>query len=165
MNTLVLKIKTLSSQKTKNFAKLLAGEILARPPKISSALVLALTGDLGSGKTTFIQGFCKGAGIKKRITSPSFVLTKSYKLKTKSYKKIYHIDCYRIQKPKEILRLGFKEIINNPQNIVLIEWANRIKKVLSRNIVWISFGYGKKINQRSINVKFKNQKSKIKMTM
>jgi len=153
MNTSVLRIKTLSSQKTKNFAKILAEKILAELPQISSALILALTGDLGSGKTTFIQGFCKGAGIKKRITSPTFVIVKSYKLKVKSYKSIYHIDCYRIQKPKELLKLGFKEIINNPQNIVLIEWAEKLKKILPKKINWIRFEYGKKLNERKIIVK------------
>jgi len=141
------------ASETKKIAKLLAGKILTRLPKISSALILALTGDLGSGKTTFIQGFCKGAGIKKRITSPTFVIIKSFMLHASCFKKIYHLDCYRIQKPKELLNLGFREIINNPQNIVLIEWAEKIKKLLPRKIIWVRFEYGRKINERKITIK------------
>src|SRR3990167_2142993 len=83
----MLKISTTSSKKTKEAAQFLAEKAFKRPSK-NSALIIALTGDLGAGKTTFVQGFCKGIGVKKRITSPTFVLIKSYKLKTKSYDKI-----------------------------------------------------------------------------
>lgn len=141
----MLKFSSHSPRETKKFAKLLAKEILTRPPKISSALVLALTGDLGSGKTTFIQGFCKGAGIKKHITSPTFIIFRRYK-------NIYHVDCYRIQRPQESLKLGFKEIIANPRNIVLIEWAEKIKKLLPWKTIWINFDYGKKENERKIEI-------------
>ena len=96
--------------------------------KKKNALILALSGNLGSGKTTFIQGFLRAAGIRRKITSPTFVLIKNYKIQTENYKRVYHIDCYRIKKSKELLDLGLKEILNNPENIVLIEWPERIKK-------------------------------------
>ncbi len=89
----MLKFLSHSSQGTKKFAKNLAKKILARPPKIKSALILALTGDLGSGKTTFIQGFCRAAGVEGRIVSPTFVIFRRYK-------NIYHLDCHRLQNPK-----------------------------------------------------------------
>lgn len=140
-----------SSKKTKKIAKDLAEKILAKPAKKNSALVIGLTGDLGSGKTTFIQGFCKGVGIKKRITSPTFVIFKRYKIQDTRFKSIYHIDCYRIQKPKELLKLGFKEIINNPENTVLIEWAEKIRKFLPKNTIWIKFEHVRE-NERIIQV-------------
>jgi tRNA threonylcarbamoyladenosine biosynthesis protein TsaE len=144
---------------TKRFAKVFAKKITGRSSGFSSRLrrqaasIIGLTGDLGAGKTTFIQGFLKGLGVKKRITSPTFVLIKNYELRIKNYginKRIYHIDCYRIQKPQELLKLGFREIINNPKNIVLIEWAEKIKKILPKRTNWIKFEYGKKENERKI---------------
>ena len=123
----MLKISSDSSKKTKEAARSLVEKILKKPPE-DSALIIALTGDLGSGKTTFIQGFFKGVGIKKRITSPTFVIFKRFKIHDSRFKSIYHIDCYRLT-PKELAVLDFQEIINNPQNIVLIEWAEKIKKI------------------------------------
>lgn len=141
-----------SSNQTKRIAKFLASRLLKGGSR-KNALVLALIGDLGSGKTTFIQGFSRAMGVKKRITSPTFVITKSYKLKTESYQRIYHLDCYRIKKPKEILDLEFKKIISNPQNIVLIEWADRIKKLLPKNTICLKFSHGEKERERIIKIK------------
>ncbi|MEK7062388.1 MAG: tRNA (adenosine(37)-N6)-threonylcarbamoyltransferase complex ATPase subunit type 1 TsaE [Patescibacteria group bacterium] len=151
-------IKTTSSAQTKKIAKLLAQEILSAKFPRKSALVLALSGDLGAGKTTFVQGFLCGAGIRKKITSPTFVLIKNYELGIKNYgnyKKIYHIDCYRIYKPKDILSTGIKEILNNPENIVLIEWPERIGRILPKTAIVIKLKYGKKENERIIIIKFK----------
>lgn len=149
-----MKISSRSSNETKKFARFLAKKVFSGFYKKTSALIMGLVGDLGSGKTTFVQGFLKGLGVKKRITSPTFVLMKSYKLQTTSYKKIYHIDCYRIQKPQELSKLGFKEIIDNPENIVLIEWAEKIKKILpKKNVIWLKFDYGEKENERNILLK------------
>jgi len=123
---------TKSPRETDKLAKILAREIIKFKSKIKSALIFGLVGELGAGKTTFIQAFAKGMGIKKRLTSPTFVLMKKYK-------NLYHIDCYRIKNPKDILALDFEEIISTPQNIVLIEWAEKIKKILPKNKIWIKF--------------------------
>ncbi len=123
-----------------------------RPHEYKNALVFALTGDLGSGKTTFVQGFLKALGIRKKITSPTFVIFKRFKVKGLRFKNIYHIDCYRIQKPNDLLILGLKEILNNPQNIVLIEWAEKVKRILPKNTIWLKFEHGKKENIRDIRI-------------
>jgi len=146
----MLKVLTHSSNGTKRFAKVFAKKILARSFEFPLTLIIGLTGDLGSGKTTFIQGFLKGLGVKQRITSPTFVIFKRYEIKNEKYKNVYHIDCYRLNKPEEILKLDFKEIISNSKNIVLIEWAEKLKKVLPQKINWINFEYGKKSNERKI---------------
>ena len=99
-----------------------------------TAVVLALEGSLGGGKTTFLQGFAKGLGVKEKILSPTFVIMKRFG-------NFYHFDCYRINKPEEILELGFEEIISNPKNIVAIEWPERIKKVLPKNLITIKFKF------------------------
>lgn len=115
---------TKNVSETRKIAKLLAQEI--------NGGVIGLTGELGAGKTTFIQAFAKGLGIKDKLTSPTFVLMKKYG-------NLYHIDCYRISSYKDILALDFKEIISNPKNIIVIEWAEKIKKILPKNTIWLKF--------------------------
>ncbi len=148
------KFKTTSSRQTKKLAALLAQEILSASWRIKKqALVLALSGDLGAGKTTFTQGFLRGLGVRGKIASPSFTLIKNYELRIKNYgkyKKIFHIDCYRIYKPKDILSIGIKEILSNSLNIVLIEWPERIKRILPSKIISIKFKHGLKENERVI---------------
>jgi len=137
--------KTDSSKETQKIAAGLAKKFLRAKTKRKNALVFALMGELGSGKTTFVQGFLRGLGIKKKITSPTFVIAKNYK-------QAYHIDCYRIKKADELLKLGLREVLENPQNIVLIEWAEKIKKILPKNFVWLKFEHGPKENIRVIRL-------------
>lgn len=128
-----------SSLQTKNIAKVLAKTILGGQPK-KGATIVALAGELGSGKTTFAQGFAKGLGVKEKILSPTFILIRSYTLDAIRYKLLYHIDCYRLDNPmQELLHLGLKNILADPKNILVVEWANRIKKILPRDALWITF--------------------------
>lgn len=124
---------TNSPFQTKKLGEKLAKEILRNKLK-RRAFVIGLTGELGGGKTTFLQGFARGLGIKEKILSPTFVIMKRFK-------NFYHIDCYRLQKPEELLDLGFKEIISNPSNIVVIEWADKIKKIIPKNTIRIKFNF------------------------
>jgi len=123
-----------SAKQTQKIAKELAEKVLRKKKNQDHAFVMALKGDLGGGKTTFVQGFAKGLGIGEKITSPTFVIYKKYG-------NFYHFDCYRIKKPKEILDLGFKEIIQDPKNIVVIEWADRIKRIIPKHALWIDFNF------------------------
>ncbi len=94
-------------------------------------LVIALEGDLGAGKTTFTQAFAKALGVAKQLKSPTFVLMKHYALHdVPGYSTLYHLDCYRLQNPKDLEPLGVEHILKQPGNIVLIEWAERVKDVL-----------------------------------
>jgi len=142
--------ETKSAQETKKIAKLLAQEISRAKLKTKRAVVLALTGDLGSGKTTFIQGFLRGLGIKKKITSPTFVIMKKFHAPCSMFHDVYHIDCYRLRKPAELIDLGLKELLGKPQTIILIEWAEKIQKILPKNTIWLEFKHGKKPNERVI---------------
>lgn len=101
--------------------------------KFRSGDVVALYGDLGSGKTTFVQGIAKGFGITRRIISPTFIIMRSYKLRTNNElitKYLYHIDLYRIEREKEIEGIGIREIMQDKNSIVVIEWAEKIKNIL-----------------------------------
>ena len=138
------KFITKNEKETKKLAKILANEILKQKKVYSEQLVVSLVessrgaavigleGNLGAGKTTFIQAFAKGMGIRKRLTSPTFVLMKKYN-------NLYHLDCYRIKDSQDVLALDFKEIISEPKNIILIEWAEKIKRILPKDKIWIKF--------------------------
>lgn len=146
--------RTISPRQTQKLAAELAQKFLKKRGR-KNTLTFALLGDLGSGKTTFVQGFLKELRIREKITSPTFVLIKNYKLRSKNYgnyKKIYHVDCYQIKKPSELLKLGLKEILEKPQNVVLIEWAEKIRSALSKNTIWLKFEHSRKENQRTITV-------------
>ena len=117
---------TSSEDETKAFAKNLSKTLKG---------VIALTGDLGSGKTTFVQGFAQGLGIKEKIISPTFILIRQHKIPN-SKKILFHIDLYRLE---DFTQLGLEEIINDPNNIVLIEWAEKIKKLLPKKTTYIKF--------------------------
>jgi len=168
---------TKSKAQTQKIAIRLAKSITAnRSDHSVGATVIALIGDLGSGKTAFTQGFIKSLGIKTHVPSPTFVIYRKYPILgsrtskrsgryqevrlPKDFKNIYHFDLYRIQKPKEIIDLNFKKIIKNPENIVLIEWPKAIMKYLPKDTICIEFDHGKRVNERVVNVKCKYQKLK-----
>ena len=128
-----------SSKETKKVGLALAFVLGKESINSKQALIIALEGDLGSGKTTFIQGLAQGLKIKENILSPTFVIQKNFSLLLKNYKNLYHIDAYRLKNPEELLELGFEDLIRNPENLIVIEWADKIKKLLPRNIFKIEF--------------------------
>jgi tRNA threonylcarbamoyladenosine biosynthesis protein TsaE len=131
------------------------GEKIGRDLKPGA--IVALYGELGSGKTTFIQGVLKGLGIQKRVISPTFVFIREYGLPTDlhGYKheltRIYHVDLYRINSLADARGLGLEEIFNDPKAIVAIEWAEKIKKILPKKRIDIHFQYLTN-NQRKIKL-------------
>lgn len=135
--------KVLGSDFAKKISKLTAKK---------EARVVALKGNLGSGKTTFVLGFLRYFGIKPHASSPTFVILKSYKIKNRKYKvdKIHHLDAYRLKSKKDLDVLEFDKILNNPKNIVLIEWPERIKGARFENKTIVDFHYGKNENERKI---------------
>mgnify|MGYP001592951519 CR=1 FL=1 len=153
-------IITKNAKETKKFAAELAEKFIQKKSK--TALILALEGELGAGKTTFTKGFSKTFGVKEKILSPTFVLIHKHKLTNNKkritnnkFKNLYHIDAYRLNSGKDLLKLGTKEIFANPENIVLIEWADRVKKIILKNSIWLHFDHIDK-NKRKITIKWKN---------
>jgi len=134
---------TSSSTQTKKIGEKFAKDILKKGPR-NKAFVIGLVGELGGGKTTFLQGFARGLGIKEKILSPTFIIMRRFQfnnLTIKQFNNLYHIDCYRIKKSKELLNLGFKEFLSSPQNIIVVEWADRVKKIMPENTIWIKFNF------------------------
>lgn len=120
------------------------------------AFVIALYGELGSGKTTFVQGLARGLGIKRRIISPTFIIVRNYRISIKyrvlSIKYFYHIDLYRIEGEKDLYGLGVKEILNSSDNIVAIEWAERMGRLLPKKRCDATFEYLDE-NKRKVTIK------------
>lgn len=130
-------IKTYSASETMNLALLLGKEIRAyREP-----LVILLLGDLGAGKTVFAKGIGRGLGVEPTIHSPTFLLMKRYPLTHTCYKNLWHIDCYRIRNAKELAGLGFQDIIRDPTNIVIIEWPERISRLIPKDAIIVSIAH------------------------
>lgn len=121
--------------------------IAANIAKQHKSNIYALTGELGAGKTTFVQGFAAGLGIKDKIISPTFVLIRQHQIPGQS-KILYHIDLYRLDPPSNLHHLGINEIISNQDNIVLIEWAEKYP-VLPKTAISITIKK-LKTNQRMI---------------
>lgn len=109
-------------------------------PKSKSAIVFGLNGDLGSGKTTFVQGLAKGLGIKSTIPSPTFIIVRRYIINTVSFNSFYHIDLYRLEDKKgEFDNLGLNEIFADSHNFIVIEWVHRFKQYLPSSIYFFDF--------------------------
>ena len=102
-------------------------------PQKKGAAVLALSGDLGAGKTTLTQHFAQLLGVKENIISPTFVIMKSYPLQEQKWETLIHIDAYRIEQEKEMQVLGFHHLLSDPKNLILIEWPEKIAGLLPEN--------------------------------
>lgn len=115
--------------------------------------MVALYGDLGSGKTTFTQGLAETLTDAKRIISPTFIIVRTYDIqfKNQNAKVFYHIDLYRAETQQDIERLGIKEILNDKTAIVVIEWAEKIKDMLPNERIDIYFEYIDE-NKRKITI-------------
>lgn len=125
---------TKSASETKELGKKLAADIA------SSGGVVALVGELGSGKTTFAQGFAKGLGIEERILSPTFILMRKYEVPNFD-SSFFHVDLYRLEEnvEDEVVNLGITDFWGKKGNIVLIEWAEKIEGILPKDAIKIKF--------------------------
>jgi len=135
-----MEIFTNSAAETKELAFKLA-------KKIKGGEVLALYGNLGSGKTTFVQGFVEGFGIKDKVQSPTFVFVRFYGKRPK----IVHIDLYRINSLSELADLGLEEFLENKDTISLIEWPEKMEGHLPKKALKIEFKFVSE-NTRQINI-------------
>jgi tRNA threonylcarbamoyladenosine biosynthesis protein TsaE len=102
---------------------------------------VGLIGDLGAGKTTFVQGFSEGLGIK-RVISPTFILMRSYEIpKVKRFSNFYHIDLYRLEGniEDEVKNIGLFDIWKKKGNIVFVEWAEKLEGLLPEDAYKMKF--------------------------
>ena len=138
-----------SPQQTLKIAYLIGG-------KLRKGDVLALSGELGSGKTCFTGGLARGLGVdeKYQITSPTFTLINEYPARCK----LYHFDVYRLNSYSEFEDLGYEEYFCS-DGIVVIEWAEKIVQILPEETIFISFKY---LDENRRKIVIKGEKSRLK---
>ena len=142
-----MEVVTKSAQETQKLGEKIGRDIVGGLP--AGRRVLALYGELGSGKTTFIQGLARGFGIKKQILSPTFVFVRQYSITGGVF---YHVDFYRLAGGTEAESLGLEEIFADSAAVVAIEWAGKVKKILPKKRIDVYFNYLKK-DKRKITIR------------
>jgi len=120
-------IRTDSVESTKRLAAALA-------PILRTGDVLILTGDLGGGKTAFVQGLAAGMGIADAVTSPTFALVQTYQ----GTLSLHHLDAYRLQRPEEFVDLNLPELLDD-SGVLAIEWGEKLLEELPRDYLFVQF--------------------------
>ncbi|OGN05527.1 MAG: tRNA (adenosine(37)-N6)-threonylcarbamoyltransferase complex ATPase subunit type 1 TsaE [Candidatus Yanofskybacteria bacterium RIFCSPHIGHO2_02_FULL_44_12b] len=152
MLRLAMIYRTKGAKETKDLAKKILNKIDRPNPK--KGLVVALEGELGAGKTTFVQGLARAFKIRTKLKSPTFSLIKHYEIpQSKNFKILYHIDCYRLKDHRDLAVLGVKDILASPENIILIEWSDRIRPILPKKLIKIHIDHISQ-NERKLSINF-----------
>jgi len=135
-----------SPQQTEEIARQFAGTL-------KQGDVVALYGELGTGKTQFVRGVAKAFGVTQRVLSPTFVLVHRYGGRDESGREmvLYHADLYRIQTESELYDIGFEELVGNDA-ITLIEWADRLSTLLPPDRIDVRLSLGQRETERIIDV-------------
>lgn len=113
--------------------------------------VVALMGNLGAGKTIFTKGLARGLGVKKIITSPTFILMKAYKIKHDKIENFIHVDAYRLKNERDLREIGLIDWLGKENSVVVIEWAEKVKKILPKTTTWVKIKSGKGETERTID--------------
>jgi len=116
--------------------KIIAENILTKVSKnkLETASIITLSGPLGAGKTTLTQEIGKILGVKERITSPTFVIMKKYKISNKKFKYLIHIDAYRLKNSQELFNIGWNKLFLEKENLIIIEWPENIPDCIDNNV-------------------------------
>ncbi len=130
-----MEIKTKTEKETKRVGKKLAENILNK--KKDKKVVVALRGNLGAGKTVFTKGFAEKFDVLE-ITSPTFVIMKSYEVNKGNFNRLFHIDCYRLEKKSDLKEINFEDILETEGNIIIVEWPDKLTN-LPEDIVSVEF--------------------------
>lgn len=119
------------------FAEAMVAALRAKAIAGNGALVVALSGDLGAGKTTLVQLLAKYLGVSEIVTSPTFTIMKAYGTKDDTFSRLVHMDAYRIESLEELRPLHIAEIFSAEGTLFCIEWAEKIAKALPEDIVYL----------------------------
>lgn len=144
---MVHKYVTHNAEETQRLAQKIADEV-------RDGGCLCLFGDLGSGKTTFTQGLARALGITGNISSPTFLLARSYKIPSNEIanQTFYHLDLYRLGTIKEIREIGLAEMLADNQGIVVIEWSEKLGDLLPKSRIELHFTY---VDEQTRNISIK----------
>lgn len=115
-------------------------ECIGQHRSVSHATVVCLNGDLGAGKTTLTAELGKQLGIMTEIQSPTFVILKNYPTHT-MFQNLIHIDAYRLNTELELQKLHWDEYINNPNNLIIIEWSERVPELVPADALIVTLDH------------------------
>lgn len=107
------------------------------PPKGDGARLITLSGPLGAGKTTFVQAVARELGIEEMVASPTFILQKIYAAARGPFARLVHVDAYRLAHGSELLHLGWRELLSDPGNLILLEWPEKVADAVSADAMSI----------------------------
>jgi tRNA threonylcarbamoyladenosine biosynthesis protein TsaE len=118
--------------------------------ELKPGTVIALIGDLGSGKTALTKALAKGLGIEEQVTSPTFTIIQEY---SGGRLPLYHFDVYRLEGEEDMYELGYEDYFYG-DGVCVVEWADQIKELLPKNTIYINIDYGSQENERIYNIKY-----------
>ncbi len=142
--------KTFNKNDIEKVAKEILGELEARSQSLG-AMIVALSGDLGAGKTTLTQTIARELGVRENVISPTFILMKSYELRGSPFKNLVHIDAYRFDSYHELERLGWDKIISDKTNLVLLEWPEKVSEIIPESAIKIKLSH---INENEREIEY-----------
>lgn len=144
------RITTKTPKETVRFSKEIIAE--AKTVKTNGATVIGFSGELGAGKTTLIQGVGKALGVREKIQSPTFVILKTYPVTKRSapWRRMVHIDAYRLERAKDALTLGLRHMLKKKENVFCIEWPEKIKSLLPKRMLWVELRHKGKSHRHII---------------
>lgn len=134
---------TRSPEETQALARTLVEALAARPGMRGTGTIVALQGNLGAGKTVFVKGVAHALGSMEEVTSPTFVIEKIYDLPAGApWKRLIHIDAYRLTGEDELATIGWGDIATDPNNLVMIEWPEQVGLGVPERAAWLEFVHG-----------------------
>ncbi len=131
---------TISPEETKKFAAQVVAALQLEPGTRGNGTIVALQGDLGAGKTVFAKGVAETLGIRENVTSPTFVIEKIYTIPEPApWKRLVHIDAYRLEGEGELVTIGWNDIASDPGNLILLEWPECVGMGVPERAYWFEF--------------------------
>ncbi len=132
----------------------IAAEVLSALRPGGHAAVLALSGDLGAGKTTLTQALAAALGVRESVVSPTFVIMKAYALPraecARGFDRLVHIDAYRLAGGAELEKLGWRELLADPHNLIIVEWPERVADVMPEDALRLSLSHVSETDREAV---------------
>lgn len=121
---------------------------MAEKAESSAAAVVGLRGDLGSGKTAFVKELAKILGVEETVTSPTFVILKLYGTRHPRFKRLVHIDAYRLDSADELVAIGWKDLVADPGSLIAIEWPEKVSEGIPADSLMLDFKFVDDLTRR-----------------
>ncbi len=133
---------------SKNLAETskIASDFIASLKPAKRACVVGLFGELGAGKTTFTRSAAEVLGVEETVNSPTFVIERIFSVPNGAFKRFIHIDAYRLVHGQDLINLGWNEIVQDPENLIFIEWPEKVLDILPEDRIEVQFEH---LNEKS----------------